>query len=161
MMGAVWTVRDENAGSITPEGLFTAGEVLGSYQNSIAVQVAAGGLSATATITIIPGPLEQVIIEPNPAVIGMGMRQQLVAVGADQYGNRITDLTRIWRRNEGGGTLSAGGLFTAGNEPGTYTVTVRVTANTGGEERSATTSVTVEPDRIAFMSDRGGEANDI
>jgi len=157
---AVWIVEDENAGSITPDGLFTAGEVSGSYEDSVAVRLVAGGLTATATITIIPASLEHVIIEPNPAVIGMGMDQQFVAMGADQYGNRITDLTVRWSR-EGGGTLSAGGLYIAGSEPGTYTVTVKAMATQVDEERSATTNITVEPDRIAFLSDRDGEPADI
>ena len=152
IMAAVWVVHDDNAGSITPEGLFTAGEVSGSYEDSVAVRLAAGGLTATATITITPSSLEQVIIEPNPAVIGMGMSQQFVAVGVDQYGNRLTDLTISWNREGGGGTLSASGLFTAGGEPGTVIVTA--TVNKGDEERLTTTNVTVEPDRIAFLSDR-------
>ena len=65
-----WTVNDANAGSITPSGIFTAGGVDGSYEVAIEAQALEGDLSATTSVDIIPGPLEQVVIAPDPTDIG-------------------------------------------------------------------------------------------
>ena len=37
-----WSGRDENAGSITPSGLLTAGEVAGSFEGTIEAQLTEG-----------------------------------------------------------------------------------------------------------------------
>ncbi len=149
---ATITVRDGNAGAISPTDLFTAGQVGGSFKDAIEARSAEGGLSATTSVTIRPGSLEQVVIGPNPAEIGMELPQQFVAVGADQFGNRLSGLTFTWSLEAGGGTIDARGLFTAGSKPGVYNNTIRATATQGNVTRSATASVTVEPDRIAFIS---------
>ena len=149
-----WNVLDANAGSVGADGLFTAGEFAGSYEGAISAESAEFGLSATESITIIPGPLHQVGIAPDPAEIGIGMTQQFVAAGADEFGNRIADLSIAWSVESGGGNINRAGLFTAGAEPGSYRNTVKATAKKGDAVSSGTVSVTVEPDRIAFLSNR-------
>ena len=158
-----WTVADENAGSITETGLFTGGEVAGTYADVVEIQVTQGELvrTATASVTVMPGLLEQVVIAPDPAEIGMEMTQQFVVVGADRYGNHISDLTFTWSVENDGGTIDDGGLFTAGTTPDTYKDTVKAEATQGNITRSATADVTVEPDRIAFISDRNDDQADI
>ena len=49
---------------------------------AIEAQAMEGGLTATTSIDIVSGPLEQVVIAPDPADIGIGMKQQFIAVGA-------------------------------------------------------------------------------
>ena len=151
-----WSVTDENAGSITQAGLFTAGEVAMSFADVVEAQVTQGELvrTAVASVTIKPGALEQVVIAPNPVEIGMEMTQRFVAVGADQYGNRFSGLSFTWSVENGGGTIDASGLFTAGDIPATYDETVKAEATQGGITQSGTASVTVEPDRIIFLSNR-------
>ena len=156
-----WTVNDINAGSITPSGLLTAGEVAGSFEAAIEAQAVEGDLSATTSVDIIPGPLEQVVIAPDPTEIGMGMRQQFVAVGADMFGNRISGLEFIWSVGDVGGKINAKGLFTAGSRPGNYNRTIKASAIQGEVTRSDTASVIVEPDRIAFVSARGATVPEI
>ena len=158
-----WRVLDENGGVITEAGVFTAGEVAMSFADAIEVEVTQDELvrTTTADVTIAPGPLEQVGIAPNPADIGIEITQQFVAVGADQYGNRLSGLAFTWSVEAGGGTIAAGGLFTAGTEAGTYNNTIKAAATQGDITHSATASVTVEPDRIAFISDRNGDLLDI
>ena len=158
-----WIMIDKNAGSITRSGLFTAGEVTGTFSDAVEVQVSEGDLVRTvvASVTITPGLLEQVTIAPNPAEIGMEMTQQFVAVGADQYGNRISDLAFSWSVQNGSGIIDKTGLFTAGTAPGTYEDTVKAEAMQGSVTRSATADVIVESDRILFMSDRTEEKPDI
>ena len=157
-----WTVTDEDAGSVTQTGLFTAGEVAGTFGEVVKVEVTQGEQvrNTTAPVTIKPGSLEQVVIAPNTVETGMEMTQQFVAVGADQYGNRISGLSFTWSVENGGGTIDASGLFTAGDTPATYDETVKAEATQGGVTQSGTANVTVEPDRIAFISNRDYDQDD-
>ena len=152
-----WTILDSNAGSIDSSGMLIVGEVAGSFEGAVEARASDASLVATATVTISPGPLDQVGIAPDSAAIGTEMSQQFVAAGADKFGNRIRGLKFSWRLETGGGTLGAGGLFTAGPEAGMYADTVKVTASQGNEVKVSTTSVSVEPDRIAFLSKRNAE----
>ena len=158
-----WAVTDESAGSVTRTGLLTVGEVAGSFPDAVEARVTQGELvrTAMASVTITPGPLEQVVIAPDLAEIGIGMTQQFVAVGADQYGNRISGLAFTWSAENGGGTIDENGLFTAGTTSGTYEETVKAETTEGDITRSGTANVTVEPDRIAFRSDRNDDQYDI
>ncbi|MEE8469740.1 MAG: trypsin-like peptidase domain-containing protein [Dehalococcoidia bacterium] len=160
---ATWAVTDENAGSVTQGGLFRAGEVVGSHADVVEAQVSQEDRTETvvASVAIVPGPLEQVGIAPEFAEIGMGMTQQFVAVGADQYGNRIPGLDFAWSVEKEGGTIDANGLFTAGVEPGVYEHTVKASAIEGLYEFWVEVTVVVEPDRIAFISDREDDQTDI
>ena len=148
------TIRDANAGTVTQAGLIISGEVAGSFAGAIEGQATQGDLirTVTADVTITPGPLEQVVVAPNSVAIGMDMTQQFVAVGADQFGNRISGLAFTWSIEAGGGTVDENGFFAAGDSPGTYKKTVQAQTTQGSITRSAT--ATVKPDRIAFTSDR-------
>lgn len=150
-----WSVSDENAGSISSSGLLTAGEVVGGFGDAIEANATIGDLTTTGSVKITPGALAQIVIAPDPVSIGMEITQQFVAGGADGYGNRIFGLDFTWSVEEGGGNISAGGLFTAGSVPGTYNKTVKASAVQGDVTASQKASVTVEPDRIAFSSNRG------
>ena len=162
-MEVTWTATDENVGSVTQTGLLTANKVGGTFSDVVQVKVTQGDLALTATgvVTITSGSLERVVIAPDLAEIGMAMTQQFVAVGADQYGNRIPGLAYKWSVENGGGTIDANGLFTAGTTPDTYNDTVKVEATQSGITRSATADVTIEPDRIVFISDQNDDQNDI
>ena len=162
-VGATWTVRDANAGAVTQAGLFTAGEVAGSFSGAVEVEATQGDLTNTATtsVTIRPGLLEQVVIATGSVEIGLEMTQQYVAVGADRFGNRISGLAFTWSVAAGGGTIDGNGLFTVGTKPGTYQGTVNAQTTQGDVNRSATASVTVEPDRIVFISDQNDGLLDV
>jgi len=158
----VWTLTDEDAGSLTQAGVLSAGEVAGTF-GEVEVKVMQGEQVRTvaAAVTVTPGPLEQVVIAPSPADIGMGMTQQFVAVGADQYGNRIAGLDFTWSVQNGGGTIADSGLFTAGDTPGDYKDSVQAEGTQEGVTRSGTASVTVRPDRISFISRRNNDQKDV
>ncbi len=155
-----WELLDPKAGSFGPDGLFTASVFAGTYEKAIVARSAEFGLSATDSTTITPGPLHQVGIAPDPADIGIGMTQQFVAAGADQFGNRIAGLDFKWSVESIGGTIDSSGLFTARSDPGTYENSVNVMVTSGETVRSGTVSVTVELDRIAFLSRRDAEELD-
>lgn len=159
----LWTIIDATAGSVTEEGLFTAGPKPGSYSAAVEVEATQGETTRTVTalVAVTAGPLAKVFIAPDRVAIGMEMDQQFVAVGADRYGNRISGLQFTWSAEDGAGTVSQAGLFTAGTTPGVHNAAVEVEAAHGGATRSATARVTVEPDRIAFSSDRNDDQSDL
>lgn len=158
-----WTLLDENAGMLTESGLLTAGEVAGGFTDVVQVEVEQEGEThtAVASVTVIPGSLDQVVIAPDKVSIGIEMTQRFVAVGADQYGNRINGLDFAWSVENDGGTIDEKGFFTAGKDPETYKDTVKVMATQEDTKKSVTATVIVEPDRIAFISDREDDRSDI
>ena len=157
-----WTVLDGNVGSIDSSGLLTAGEVAGSFPGSMEAEGSHSTVirASSGDVVIAPGPLDQVVIAPGSVEIGMKMTQQYVAVGADKFGNRISGLVFTWSVQTGG-IINPIGLFSAGTDPGTYVDTIKATATHEGITRSATATVTVLPDRIAFISDRNDDQSDV
>ena len=153
---ATWTMGDVNAGSVSSSGMLTAGFVAGTFPDAIQVKVTQGDItkSVAGTVKIVPDQLDQVVVGPNQIDLGKGMTQQFVAVGADQYGNRIAGLSFSWSVTAGGGTIDQNGLLTASNTPGIYNKTVKAEARQGDLTRSGTATLTVEQDRIAFLSFR-------
>ena len=180
-----WTVLDGNVGAITTEdfevppdpnfpevigfsnvtvGTLTAGEVAGTIRTAVEAKVTQGNTSKSATISVTttPAALAQVIVAPKTANIGIGMSQQFVAVGADQYGNRISDkVTVSWKSDPRDGIIDADGLFTANAELRNGNQIVRADVIQGNTSRWGIATVIVEPDRIAFKSDRTNDQTDI
>jgi len=130
-------------GTITADGLFTAGTVAGDFQ-VIATQ-SGGSLADTATVTItVAGPpvLAQVVLVPSSVSLLVGGAQQFSAFGRMSNGDSTAVAATFTAT---GGTISAAGLYTAGATAGTYrviatdasasfadTATVFIAANTGG-----------------------------
>ncbi len=117
----VWSAT-LGVGTISQSGLFSAGNVAGTFPNAIVVSVA--GLTATASVTITAGALATVSVSPNPAVLASGGVQVFTATGRDINGNTIA-FTPVWSVQSGGGTIDSTGRFTAGATAGTYANTVR------------------------------------
>lgn len=149
-----WAVLDPEAGSLGPDGTFEASEIAGSFDAAVEATSLDPVFKVTAKVSVVPGQLEQIGIAPESIDLGMGMDQQFVAAGADRFGNRISGLDFNWSVEAGGGSIDQNGLFTAGSRPGKYNQTVKVEAGQGAVNRSVATRVTVDPDRIAFISRR-------
>jgi hypothetical protein len=88
----------------------------------------------------IPGPLHHITVSPNPASVVAGGTQQFSAQGYDIDNNPIPNLSYAWSVVNGGGSIDANGLFTAGSAVGTYVDTV--VATVGGISGAATVNVT-------------------
>ena len=157
----VWSVQDANAGSITGPSLFIAGELARTYQDAIRANVRSVELGATVSVTVLPGPLQLVAVAPQVAEIGIGMTQQFVAVGVDRFGNRISGLDIAWRMKNDIGNIDADGLFTAGENPVATIRAIEATATQSGVNRSGDASVSIEPDQVAFISDRNDGQPDV
>jgi uncharacterized repeat protein (TIGR01451 family) len=105
---------------------------------------------STEVIYQIAGPLDQIVVGPETAEVVTGADQQFTAEGYDADGTSIPNLSFTWSITNGGGTIDADGLFTAGSVPGIYTDTV--VAAYGGTEGYATVNV-VEPSLDHFTFD--------
>ena len=135
----VWSVV-AGGGTISPTtGLFTAGNLAGSYPNTVRASV--GTIAGTASVIVTTGPLATITVTPNPDTLQAGASQQFTAVGRDAGGNVLV-ITPVWSVANGGGTINAAsGLFTAGSTTGTFANTVTATSGT----ITGTATVTVTP----------------
>ena len=140
-----------------------AGEVAGEFAEAIAAEASQDERtrSTVALVRVTPSSLDRMVSAPTVAYVGSEIGQQFVAVGVDQFGNRIAGLDLTWSVEAGGGTIDPDGLFTAGSKPGVYEHTVKASATEGPTESYVMVTVVVEPERIAFTSDRHGELFDI
>ncbi len=139
----VWSVAA--GGTISAAGSFTAGNVAGTYANSIKATV--GSLSGTATVVVISGPAATLTITPATTTLSIAGTQQYTVVVKDVGGNVIPG-TPIWTAQVGVGTISASGLFSAGNVAGTFPTAI--TASLAG--LSGTASVTITPGAISTVT---------
>lgn len=133
-IGVVWSAT---GGTIDPSGLYTAGDVAGSYR--IVATNTTRKLADTAGVTItaaqspspvptpdpdpIPGPpippLAHLFLTPVNAVLETGTTQRFAAYGRDGAGDSVSVTASF---NATGGSITPGGLFTAGPAAGTYRV---------------------------------------
>jgi hypothetical protein len=139
-----WSVVS-GGGTISSSGVFTAGTTPGTYAST--VKATSGGLSGTATVNVVAGPLAAITVTPNPVSMGIGAAQQFVAVGTDAAGN-VVQFTPTWSVVAGGGTVSGTGLFTAGTVIGTFANTIQATS----AALKGTATVTVTPGPLALIT---------
>ena len=94
--------------------------------------------TVTSSVTVtVNQTVTTVSAAPASATVAVSASQQFTAGANDQFGTALSTQPAFAWAVTGGGTVSAGGLFTAGAAGGPYTVTA-----TAGS-RSATASVTV------------------
>ncbi len=101
-----WSVSND-VGSIDAVGLFTA-EKAGDGN----VMAAVGEKSGQAAVTVVPGALTVVKVEPETIRLQAGESVQLKAQGFDAAGNEVA-LEPIWSLTADLGELSADGTFKA------------------------------------------------
>jgi MYXO-CTERM domain-containing protein len=133
------------AGTITPAGQYTAPCTVGSLTS--AVMASSGSLSASANVTVRPGALASLTLDPTSATLAVTESQQFSARGVDSCGNTLS-LALNWAVTAGGGSVNGSGLFTAGTVAGSYPNTLEVSAS----GRSARASLTVRPGPLAVLS---------
>jgi hypothetical protein len=135
----VWSIA-ASGGTINASGMFSAGGTAGVFTNTIVATV--GSISGRTSVTVTPGVLASITILPASASLGIGTSQTFVATGKDAGGNTLT-FTPTWSVVAGGGTITAGGVFTAGNTLGVFANTVE--ASSGSVTAFSTVTVTAGP----------------
>jgi hypothetical protein len=150
-----WSVV-AGGGTITAGGVFTAGNTLGVFTNT--VEASSGAVTIFATVTVTAGPLATMKVTPVSANLAFNGTQQFAATGTDAAGNAVV-ITPTWSVVAGGGAISTGGLFTAGTVAGTFTNTVKATSGTISAVASvvvaatapALTTITVLPNPVSMQ----------
>jgi hypothetical protein len=108
----------------------------GSYSLRVTITDAQGLSTTSAVAVTVNQTLTSLAISPTSASVATGASQTFVATGRDQF-NQAMPVTPSWVVS-GGGTISSGGVFTAGaTAGGPFTITA-----TSGT-RSGTAGVTV------------------
>jgi hypothetical protein len=129
-----WTVQEGAAGgSITNQGVYTAPQVVGTY-HVIATSVADTTKSGAATITVPP---VAVSISPTSDTLGPSARRAFVATVSGSTNTAVN-----WSITEGaaGGTVDAGGNYTAPATQGTFHI---VATSVADATKNAQATVTV------------------
>jgi hypothetical protein len=104
-------------GSMTPGGLFTAGQTAGTFK-IIATQLG-GALADTATVTVRKPVLNHVLLVPDSVALSVGGALQFAAFGRLSNGDSVATPVTF---SATGGTISAAGLYTAGLSVGRFQV---------------------------------------
>lgn len=136
-----WSVQPE-VGTISPEGVFQAGTKAGEFPDSIKVTASAGGvsISATASVIIKPGPVYEASVSVSESSIYTGDSARFSVRAADRYGNSIPDLEVVWESE--GGRIDEAGMYSADREPGAFSATALV--SDGEAEAQGVGAISVE-----------------
>ena len=141
-----WTASD---GTIDDGGTFTAPAKPGTVTVTATTRRVLSG-SATVTITCPVGQVEfdgecrtiSVTVAPPTASIAPGDQQQFTATVHNATSQAVT-----WTSS--GGSITAGGRFTAPQTPGAYTITARWREDA---TKSGTAAVTVQPPGVTVKT---------
>lgn len=129
----VWKVVPQNLGTITPEGLFTAGDraIQGKVVASLPPDFGLG--QDFASVRVKAGPPRTVRVSPSKAVLRPGETRQFSATAVGPSGQAMDNIRFVWKvAPEGIGTITPEGLFTAGPLPKMGTVVAILPPELGG-----------------------------
>ena len=125
-------------GTVTSAGAYTAGDIAGAFR--VIARHQGGTLADTVVVNVAePAPtLQSISLTPVSVTLGTGATQQFTAVGR-MSDNSTTSVDVTYSAT--GGSVSASGLYTAGNTAGTF----RVIAVQEGGALADTSVITVSP----------------
>ena len=148
----VWSVA-AGAGSIDPDGVFAAGTVAGVFADAVkaSLQTGAGELVASGSVTVEPGPVSSVVVEPTEATLDIGAAQAFTFAAFDEFGNVISDVLSSWSAQPDAGVIDATGLFSAGTKAGGYPAAIGVAVVKGTARARATAGVSISPGPLATI----------
>jgi hypothetical protein len=129
-----WQVLDPAVGSVDILGQFKAGWSSGTFPDSIKVfarqQTPDGVIEVESLASVtITGRMTTLEISPANAIVKAGEAIQFRAIARDENGVQIPGVLLDWSVSEGAaGRIGLGGVFEAGQTPGTFTGAIRVRA---------------------------------
>ena len=144
---AIPVTYSATGGTISASGTYTAGTTAGSYQ--VIATDTSGVLADTSAVTVTaagPPTLAQVILNPGAAVLTLGGTQQFAAYGKTGAGDSIAVAVNY---SATGGTITAAGLYTAGQTAGSFQV---IAVDTSGKYAdTAAVSIVSSTGGIVFV----------
>jgi hypothetical protein len=129
-----WQVAG-NIGSITTGGLFTAGDNSGNGSVTVSAKVNGTQLSASASVKVIADankPKPELVIAVNGNVIDeitLKIKEQIQLELQVKNGSKANLKDIEWKVTGNLGTITANGLFIAGDKPGRGAIMVNATIN--------------------------------
>lgn len=142
-----WSVDAGDAGGtiLNPSGVYTAPAAVGVGFDTVRATV--GSISGPARVNVTAsGALVSISVTPNPANVVVGGSVQMTATGFDASGLVVPTPGLVWSVvPPGGGTISATGLFTAGNVVGSFTNSIKATSGTVSGLASANVTAGPQP----------------
>ncbi len=135
-----WSVSDAAIGSITEDGLFTAGSTAGTHsEEGIHARAYLDGIEsvALAPVTIVAGAVESIHIVPDADSVPINAGSPFVVLATDKYGN-IIDIPEeeyVYEYSDAGRGNEVA-VFIAGYEIGDFenAITVTLPAGVAGNE---------------------------
>jgi hypothetical protein len=129
----------------------------GSYNLQVSIRDA-GGQTVTSAVTVtVNQTLTSIAVSPAAATVAAGGIQSFTASARDQFGTALAAQPAFSWSVSGGGTISGGGVFTAGSSAGgPFTVTAAAGGKTGTAAVTVSAGggpVTVVADADAYVRD--------
>jgi hypothetical protein len=152
-LAVTWSAE---GGTIDGSGYYTAGNTGGTYTVTAVTSASGSTYTGVAPVTVVApaAVVSSVSVTPNPASVVAG-RQLRFTANVNMSDGTTRAFTGTWGTTSG--TISSTGLLTAGNSPGTYTVTatqdtVAGTASVQVTPAPTLTSITVRPTTVTLTS---------
>lgn len=137
---ATWSSSAPGVASVSASGLVT-----GVTVGTATITATSEGRSGTATITVSPVPVANVLVTPGTAEVVLGFTQQLSAAPRDAANNPLTDRPVTWSSsNTTVASVSTAGLVTA-------VAVGQATITATSEGQSGTATITVIPVPVATV----------
>ena len=152
-------------GQVDQNGLFTAGESTGVFDNTIEVTSGAARANATVTVTTLPGltkdnrpnagELDHIFIAPSNPSIEIAGTTAISVTAYDKYNESLKDISFEWSMESQAGSLTPKDAnqttIVAGNTPTSGKVTVVATQSSTHLTKSESTTVTVVPSKNGYL----------
>ena len=153
-----WKIPDSKAGTISSDGVFTAGTKAGYFSRGISVTATLNNHSAQTTVpvTVEPGPLYQVKLSPSTLKLATGQSHQFTAEATDAYDNPLPEAQLTWKAAPNLGTITSRGMFTAGTKAGVFSQGVTISAELDNDIVDAAASITVVENQVITAEHPGG-----
>jgi hypothetical protein len=126
-------------GTINPNGVYAAGSVPGTYR--IVGHHVSSNTADTAEVTVSAPVLAQVVLNPGSVTLGAGATQQFAGFGRTSVGDSVAVAVAF---SATGGTITSGGLFTAGSTGGTFRVVAKESASGLADSSAVTIAVAAQ-----------------
>jgi hypothetical protein len=144
--GPIAVTWSSTGGTTSATGVYTAGSVAGNFQVVATEQGGSISAAAAVTVTAVPPVLTSISVAPATVSLAPGATQQFTATG-HYSGGGTGSVAVSWSAT--GGTVSGGGLYTAGAVDGPYQVTA--TATGGAITGSASVTITTPPPNLVAI----------
>ncbi len=160
-----WAVG-AGGGSITQEGVFTAGPVTRVFKDTVVATVNGVSGYATVTVTTLPGitgdqregagEIDRLVLTPLSPTVEVGKSIAFSVKGLDRYNQEVSaaELNYDWKAV--GGTLSSENAsqvtFTASNKPTVASVDVTVSQSEKQLTKSASTNIAIVPNPQGYIT---------